>query len=188
MSKRPKLTYANVTATIALFLALGGGAAFAATQLPANSVKAPQIAKNAVGGSELQTGAVHSPDLSQGLATRFQAAVSPFVPPRGDDACAAVYGRKVPANCINVKSKTYSVGFLGSRTFRLSCPAGGVLVPNPAKNLSFFAPVAYVIDTESPHYSGADLPLGARMASFTLTNWSIHRYSFTGYTACLRTS
>jgi hypothetical protein len=31
---RPRLTYANVTATLALFLALGGGA-YAATSLPA---------------------------------------------------------------------------------------------------------------------------------------------------------
>ena len=36
---RSQLTYANVVATLALFLALGGGA-YAATQLPKNSVAA----------------------------------------------------------------------------------------------------------------------------------------------------
>jgi hypothetical protein len=41
------LTYANVVATIALFMALGGGA-YAAIKLPANSVGTKQIKKKAV--------------------------------------------------------------------------------------------------------------------------------------------
>src|SRR5664279_3162702 len=47
-----KLTYANVTATIALFLALGG-ASYAATQLPKNSVGAKQLKKGAVTPAKL---------------------------------------------------------------------------------------------------------------------------------------
>jgi len=50
---RPKLTYANVVATIALVIAVGGGAAIAATSLPKNSVKAKQIAKEAVKSSKI---------------------------------------------------------------------------------------------------------------------------------------
>ncbi len=50
---RPKLTYANVVATIALVIAVGGGAAIAAITLPKNSVKAKQIAKEAVKTSKL---------------------------------------------------------------------------------------------------------------------------------------
>src|ERR1700749_1549217 len=44
---RRHLTYANVAASLALFLALGG-AAYAATQLPKNSVGTNQIRKEAV--------------------------------------------------------------------------------------------------------------------------------------------
>ncbi len=44
---RSKLTYANVMATIAVFVALGGGA-YAAIKLPANSVGSKQIKKKAV--------------------------------------------------------------------------------------------------------------------------------------------
>jgi Collagen triple helix repeat (20 copies) len=44
---RPRLTYANVIATIALFLALGGSA-WAATNLPKNSVGPAQLKKGAV--------------------------------------------------------------------------------------------------------------------------------------------
>ena len=35
---RPKLTYANVVATLALFVAVGGASAFAASQLGKNTV------------------------------------------------------------------------------------------------------------------------------------------------------
>ncbi len=44
---RRHLTYANVAATLALFLALGG-AAYAATQLPRNSVGTAQLKREAV--------------------------------------------------------------------------------------------------------------------------------------------
>jgi hypothetical protein len=51
---RGKLTYANVVATIALFVALAGGTAFAATQmLPKNSVGPKQLRKDAVTPAKL---------------------------------------------------------------------------------------------------------------------------------------
>lgn len=52
-SLRSKLTYANVISTLCLFLLLGGGAAFAATQLPKNSVGAKQLKKGAVTPAKL---------------------------------------------------------------------------------------------------------------------------------------
>lgn len=54
---RPKLSYANVIATIALFIALGG-AATAATQLPRNSVGTKQIRNGAVNTKKLRKHAV----------------------------------------------------------------------------------------------------------------------------------
>lgn len=51
------LTYANVVSTLCLFLLLGGGAAFAATQLPKNSVGAKQIRKGAVTQAKISKGA-----------------------------------------------------------------------------------------------------------------------------------
>jgi hypothetical protein len=51
---RGNLTYANVVATLALFLVLAGGTAFAAKQmLPKNSVGAKQIKKGAVTPAKL---------------------------------------------------------------------------------------------------------------------------------------
>jgi len=49
-----RLSYANVIATLALFVALGGGA-YAATQLP----------KNSVGAKQLKSGAVTPPKLNK---------------------------------------------------------------------------------------------------------------------------
>jgi hypothetical protein len=50
---RPRLTYANVVSTLCLFLLLGGGAAFAATQLPKNSVGPRQIKRGAITPAKL---------------------------------------------------------------------------------------------------------------------------------------
>jgi hypothetical protein len=55
---RPKLTYANVTATLALIIAVGGASAFAATQLPKNSVGSKQLKSNAVTTAKIKDGAV----------------------------------------------------------------------------------------------------------------------------------
>jgi phage repressor protein C with HTH and peptisase S24 domain len=56
---RSKLTYANVISTLALFLVLAGGTAFAAKQmLPKNSVGTKQIKNNAISASKIKDGAV----------------------------------------------------------------------------------------------------------------------------------
>ena len=56
---RDRMTYGNVTATLALFIALGG-TSYAVTQLPRNSVGSAQIKRAAVGSSELRRDAVNS--------------------------------------------------------------------------------------------------------------------------------
>lgn len=62
---RPVLTYANVTATLALCLALGGGAAYAA-QLGKNSVGPKQLRKNAVTGPKVKDGSLLAQDFRPG--------------------------------------------------------------------------------------------------------------------------
>lgn len=58
---RPRLTYSNVVASIALFIALGG-TSYALT-LPRNSVGTTQIRKAAVGASEIRSSAVRSREV-----------------------------------------------------------------------------------------------------------------------------
>ncbi|MBS1678415.1 MAG: hypothetical protein JST08_13640 [Actinobacteria bacterium] len=54
---RQRLTYANVMATIAVFIALGG-ASYAAVKLPSNSVGTKQLKNNAVTTAKIRNGAV----------------------------------------------------------------------------------------------------------------------------------
>ncbi len=59
-----KLTYANVTATLALFIALGG-TSYAALKLPRNSVGPTQIKAGAVRSGEIKNGSVGLRDISR---------------------------------------------------------------------------------------------------------------------------
>lgn len=59
---RPKLNYANVIATIALFVALGGAAI--AAGLPKNSVGTKQLKRGAVNAAKLKRGAVTTGKLA----------------------------------------------------------------------------------------------------------------------------
>jgi hypothetical protein len=52
---RPRLSYANVVATLALFLALCGGS-YAALKLPKNSVGSKQLRKNSVTSTKVKAG------------------------------------------------------------------------------------------------------------------------------------
>ncbi len=59
---RARLSYANITATLALFTALGG-TSYAAASLARNSVGPTQIRSNAVGSSEIRRNAVASSEI-----------------------------------------------------------------------------------------------------------------------------
>ncbi len=66
MSKlRGALTYANVVATLALFIALGG-ASYAAIKLPRNSVGTKQIKKGAITSDKIRNGAIGSAKVRDG--------------------------------------------------------------------------------------------------------------------------
>jgi hypothetical protein len=65
---RGKLTYANVMATVAVFLALGGGA-YAAVHLKKNSVKSKQIKDGQVKTNDLANGAVATQNIANGAVT-----------------------------------------------------------------------------------------------------------------------
>jgi hypothetical protein len=66
MDLRSRLTYANVVATLALVLAVGGGTVYAALHLGKNSVKSKNIAKGAVQTPDLGTDAVTGPKVKDG--------------------------------------------------------------------------------------------------------------------------
>jgi hypothetical protein len=65
-SVRKRLTYANVMSSIAVFLVLAGGTAFAANQLGKNTVGSKQLKNNAVTAAKIKNGAVTGSKLAKG--------------------------------------------------------------------------------------------------------------------------
>jgi hypothetical protein len=113
---RARLTYANVTATLALFLALGGSA-YAIVKLPKNSVgskqikaggvKTPELAKAAVKGTKIATGAVDGSKIAAGAVDGAKI------------AAGAVDGSKIAAGAVGFSALSDSlrpVGFSYSRS------------------------------------------------------------------------
>src|SRR4051812_13978213 len=94
---KDKLTYANVTATLALFIALGG-TSYAALSLPRNSVGARQIRAGAVHSSEVKDRSLGLRDISVSARNSLRGAVGPAGPPGAQGAPAAKYFAVVNAN------------------------------------------------------------------------------------------
>lgn len=110
---RPKLTYANVIATIALFVALGGAAV--AAGLP----------KNSVGPKQLKRGAVTAPDIRRGAVTA------------GKIAPRAVVAGKLGANAVlpgNLGNGIITTNKLSDGAVIASKIKNGVITTNKLNN------------------------------------------------------
>ncbi len=70
-SLRSRLSYANVVSTLCLFMLLGG-AAYAAGQLPKNSVGAKQLKSGAVTGKKIKKGTIDSSKLTPAAVTNLK--------------------------------------------------------------------------------------------------------------------
>ena len=85
------LTYANVMATIGVFLALGG-ASYAAIKLPANSVGSKQIKDGAVSSADIKNHSIKSGDFKGGLPSGPR---GPRGPQGNKGAAAAKYWAQI---------------------------------------------------------------------------------------------
>ena len=92
---RPKLTYANVVASLALFIALGG-TSYAAIELGKNSVKSENIGKEQVKAADIARSAVSSAKVKDAslLAQDFEAGQLPAGPegPKGERGLTGLKG------------------------------------------------------------------------------------------------
>jgi hypothetical protein len=71
---RKRLTYANVMSSVAVFLVLGGGAAYAAKkignhQIKGNSITAAKLRKNAVTTAKIKPNAITTKKVAKGAVT-----------------------------------------------------------------------------------------------------------------------
>jgi hypothetical protein len=81
---RKHLTYANVMATTAVFLALGG-ISYAAVRLPAKSVGARQLKRNAVTSPKVKNGSLFSSDFRAGQLPAGAKGATGDTGPRGPE-------------------------------------------------------------------------------------------------------
>lgn len=87
--RRPRLTYANVVATLALFLALSGGSALAASKL----IKGSQIAKGTITAANIKSGSLLSKDFKKGQLPKGAPGATGPAGPAGPAGSAVAYGR-----------------------------------------------------------------------------------------------
>jgi hypothetical protein len=118
MNLRPRLTYANVAATIALFLAIGGGTVYAAFGLGKNDVHSKNIAPRAVKASDLAKNAVTSPKIKDGSVQAADIAAGVIANVTADVTGSATGG---PRGSVNTDTTT-SLPLSGTTTFT---PQGG---------------------------------------------------------------
>jgi len=114
---RKRLTFANVVACIALFVALGSGA-YAATQLPKNSVGSKQIKKNAVNSAKVKDRSLKVIDFKEGQL------------PAGPQGPKGEKGATGAAGATNVVARRVveSTGNNTTATASVDCEAGEHLV------------------------------------------------------------
>ena len=113
MNLRPRLTYANVAATIALFLAVGGGTVYAAFNLGKNDVHSKNIAPKAVKSSDLAKDAVTSPKIKDGAVEPADLAASVIAGLAADVTGSATGG---PRGAVNANTTT-PLTLTGTTTF-----------------------------------------------------------------------
>lgn len=88
---RKRLTFSNVIALLALFIALGG-TSYAVTALPKNSVGTQQIKKGAVTGAKVKNGSLSSADFAAGTLLKGDTGASGATGPQGATGAAGPAG------------------------------------------------------------------------------------------------
>jgi hypothetical protein len=116
---RARLTYANVMATIAVFIALGG-ASYAATQLPKNSVGTKQLRNNAVTGAKIKKGAVTGAKIKLSTLGTVPSATNATNATNAANA-SQLGGRSPSAYASTQLEPVHYVGALGEPTFESGC-------------------------------------------------------------------
>ena len=158
-SIRARLTYANVTATLALFIALGGSG-YAAISLPRNSVGSREIRARAVGHAELAPSAVRSDNVSDGslglddFSATARAALRGATGPQGAPGPKGADGSPGPAGLQGPRGNEGSPG-AGVTKYWSVVSSGGQRDAGTATSVSHIATGQYVVTFTDPVYSCA---------------------------------
>jgi hypothetical protein len=165
---RPKLSYANVMATIAVFIALGG-ASYAALKMPKNGVGAKQLKMNAVTTAKVKNEAITAAKVKKGTLTGTQINLSTLgTVPNAQTADSSRTAQT--ANALAPPEPWHQVGTVGEPQFQNGCHdygeegGGGGIGP-----LRFYKDHEGVVHLEGGYYfcltmeaTGFQLPPGFR--------------------------
>jgi hypothetical protein len=118
-----RLTYANVTATIALFIAVGG-TSYAAVQLPRNSVGSAQLRAGVVDSSKVKDRSLRTADLSVAARNFLKGQRGPAGPagPQGPAGAGGAGGSAGPTLNFAAATGAVAAGEVTSAT--ASCAPG----------------------------------------------------------------
>jgi hypothetical protein len=158
---RARLSYANVIATIALFVALGG-TGYAVTTLPRNSVGPKQLRSHAVTASKIKPGAITSlrvrdhsltgVDINAGTLGKVPAAASADHAASADQATSA--------------ATATSLGGVTATELRVHCPSGTVLYQGACMETAQRAAAGWSTANENCAFDGRRLPTAGELQKF----------------------
>jgi hypothetical protein len=136
---RERLSYANVMSTVAVFIALGGGA-YAAKQLPKNSVGPKQLRKNAVTKVKLRKNSVVTAKIGGNAVTGAKVNESTLgtVPAAQTAATASTASTASIANALAPPEAWHEVGTPGEPGFQNGWGNAETKVPPPPEGAGFF--------------------------------------------------
>src|SRR3954453_203853 len=120
---RSKLSFANVTSCLALFIALGG-TSYAVTSLPRNSVGSSQLRSKSVGSSELKSSAVTSRTIKNRSISTSDMSTSARASLRGTPGPAGPAGPTGPAG-VSLRAAVPSGGTVAAGNATRALHTGG---------------------------------------------------------------
>lgn len=141
---RTRISYTNVIATIALFVALGGSS-YAALQLPRNSVGTKQLKRNAVTGVKVKRGALTGRHIKEATLAKVDSATAADT---ATSAASATTAGSAPVSRLDYRQTSVPLPTGGPVSTRasvncdtgLNATGGGAKVSNPDVN-------AYIVDS-----------------------------------------
>jgi len=160
---RPRITFANVVSCLALFIALGSGA-YAAKQLPKNSVGTKQLKKNAVTKVKIRKNSVNGPRVKKNSLTGADIKLSKLgtVPSAKSAATASSANTANTANLANSippAEPTHLVGTPGEPAFEngsSNFTTPEETIPQP---VGFYKDHEGIVHLQGVAQVGAGLPL-----------------------------
>jgi hypothetical protein len=135
---RPRLSFANVTSMLALFVALGG-TSYAAVNLTANDVNKSHLRKNSVGKSEIRARAVGRSEVASNSIGASELRTSAV-------GSNDVKDETLGANDLTPAART-ALADINGVTFRAAGTGGGTLTAGNVRSLARSALGVYTVET-----------------------------------------